>query len=84
MSPAEPSEMVQSPFADPLTFWTRVLIRLGIVLGLLAVGPAVVDYVVFKGAAVVLATMALYTLLPLAVLCLGAGIVLWIVRVFRR
>ena len=73
-----------SPFSDPLTFWSRVLIRLGVVLGLLAVGPAVIDYLVFGGAAVVLASMALYTLLPLAVLCLAAGIVVWIVGKLRK
>ena len=71
-------------FSDPLTFWSRVLIRLGLVLGLLAVGPAVVDYLVFGGAAIVLATMALYTLLPLAVLSLAAGILVWAIGKWRK
>ena len=76
--------MVASPFSDPLTFWSRVLIRLGLVLGLLAVGPAAIDYLVFGGAAIVLATMALYTLLPLAVISLAGGLVVWIIGRLKR
>ncbi|MBU1173907.1 MAG: hypothetical protein KKH72_00780 [Alphaproteobacteria bacterium] len=69
---------MQSPFSDPLTFWSRVLLRLGVVLGLLAVAPAVVDYLVLRGAAVLLAAMALNALMPLAVLCLVGGGGLWV------
>ena len=73
-----------SLFSDPLTFWSRVLIRLGLVLGALAVGPAVVDFLFFRGGAVVIATIAIYTLAPLAVLSLALGLALWVWRALRK
>lgn len=75
--------MATSPFSDPLTFWSRVLLRLGIVLAVLAVAPAAIDFVVFKGGAIVLATIALYTLAPLAALSLLIGAGLWVWSRFR-
>ena len=75
---------MQSPFSDPLSFWTRVLFRLGIVLALVALGPAVIDFVFFKGQAVIIATIALYSLAPLAVLCLIGAALLWGIGLLRR
>lgn len=73
-----------SPYSDPLTFWSRVLFRLGVVLALLAVAPLAIDFVVFKGAAIVIAIVALYTLLPLAALCLLIGAGVWIASKLQK
>ena len=73
-----------NPATDPLTFWTRALIRLGVVLALCALGPMTIDIFFFHGAAAVLAALALYMLAPLAVICLGVGGVLWFIGWSRR
>ena len=71
--------MKASPISDPLAFWAGALIRLGAVLAIVGVAPAAIDFLFFNGAAVVMAAIALYTLLPLAALCLFIGGVLWII-----
>lgn len=76
--------MPSSPITDPLSFWSRVLVRLGLVLGLVAVAPAIIDFIFFGGAAIVIATIALYALAPLAVACLLFGIPLWVWSKLRK
>ncbi len=75
---------MQNPFSDPLVFWSQVLTRLGLVLAALAVAPAVIDILIFKGAAAVVAVLALYALVPLALLSLVAGGGLWVVNRFKK
>ncbi len=72
-----------TPISDPLTFWMRTTFRLGLVLAALAIVPAIVDFVFFKGQAVVIAIIAIYTLAPLAVLALLVASALWLVRRLR-
>lgn len=73
-----------TPVGDPLTFWMRAAWRLGLVLAALSILPAVIDYIFFKGAAIVIAIIALNTLAPLAVLTLLVGAGLWVVRKLRK
>jgi hypothetical protein len=75
---------MRSLYSDPLTFWSRVLFRLGLVLGLLGVAPGVIDFLIFNGAAIVIAIVALYTLLPLAALSLLAAAGLWIASKLQK
>ena len=76
--------MATNPYSDPLAFWSGGFIRLGIVLAIVSILPLGIDYLIFNGAAIVLATMALYTLLPLAIICLLVGVGLWIVGRLRK
>jgi hypothetical protein len=75
---------MKSPFSDPLAFWAGALLRLGLVLALVAVAPTAIDILFLKGAAIVLATMALYMLAPLAVISLVAGAGLWVADKLRK
>ena len=75
---------MMTPISDPLTFWMRATLRLGLVLAALAIVPAIVDFVFFKGAAIVIAIIAIYTLAPLAALSLLVGSALWLVKRLRH
>lgn len=76
--------MAVSPYTDPAAFWSRVFVRLGLVLAVLAAAPAVIDFFIFKGAAVTIAVIALFTLAPLALLSLLTGIGVWIAGKLRK
>ena len=75
---------MMTPISDPLTFWMRTTLRLGLVLTALSVLPAVIDFLFFRGGAIVAAIIALYTLAPLAVLSLLVGSTLWVFKQVRR
>ena len=78
-----PLTMLQ-PVKDPLTYWTRVFLVLGLVLLVLAVVPAVIDFTLLNGSLVVVAIIALSALGPLAVLFVVIGAILWVIGKLRR
>ena len=73
-----------TPYSDPLTFWSRMLLRLGLILALGAIAPAVADFLIFKGGIIVIAIIALNTLAPLAVLSLVVGAGLWVAGKLKK
>lgn len=68
----------------PLTVWAKLLLRLGLVLLALGVGPALLVQYVFTGVDALIPAMLLFSVAPLGGLITAVALILFLAALARR
>ena len=68
----------------PLTVWAKILLRLGLVLLAIGVGPALLVQYVFTGFDALIPAMLLFSAAPLGGVILVIALILFLVALVRR